>query len=159
MSLTDWLKDGWLRPHQTNQDEISRLFDVIERDLRVSGDANVDEDWRFVAAYNAALQCAAVALYASGFEAPKGGGAHHRTIESLALTTVEKAEVIDALQAFRAKRAGAVYEMIGIASSSEIRELRESATKLRDRVRDWLKRTHPELLASEKQGRGRRDRR
>lgn len=159
MSLNEWLRNGWLKRHQTDRDEIARLFEVIERDLQVSGDANVNEDWRFVAAYNAALQCAAVALYASGFEAPKGGGAHHRTIESLSLTTGEPSGTIDALQAFRAKRAGAVYEMIGIASAGEIRELRELATELRRRVREWLRRTHPELSDGGKPGGARRGRR
>ena len=44
---------------------------MIARDLRVSGDRNGDPDWRFVAALNAALQSATVALLASGFDLPE----------------------------------------------------------------------------------------
>jgi hypothetical protein len=119
---------------------------VIERDLRASADVNLDADWRFAIAYNAALQCAALALYAAGYESPKGGGAHHRTIESLKLTLGDDGSTVDMLQAFRAKRGGGIYETTGIASDGEIRELRALATTLRDRVLKWLQANHAELL-------------
>jgi hypothetical protein len=147
MSLKDWQKNAWLKPHQTSREEVKRLFDVIDRDLRVSGDAKMDADWRFVAAYNAALQAAATALYASGFEAAKGGGAHYYTLESLKFTIGDDGKLVEALQAFKSKRGGVVYEMIGIASETEISDLRALAQELRDRVRGWLKREHPQLLA------------
>lgn len=121
------------------------MFDVVERDLRVSGDKNMDPDWRFVAAYNAALQVATIALHASGFEAAKGGGAHHYTIESLRLTVAAPGELVDELQAYKSKRGGAVYEMTGIASQTEINGLRRLATELRDLVRAWLQSTHPAM--------------
>jgi hypothetical protein len=106
----------------------------------------MDDDWRFVAAYNAALQSANLALFASGFEAAKGGGAHHYTIESLKLTVKLDGDTVDALQAFRAKRGGAIYEQTGIATPTEINELRQLAADLRDRVRAWLTTEHPKLL-------------
>ena len=62
MSLADWHKNGWLKVHQPTRQHIQSLFHVIERDLRVSGDSKMDPDWRFVAAYNAALQAATIAL-------------------------------------------------------------------------------------------------
>ena len=146
MSLQEWLKNGWLRPHQTSPQEIAGLRAVVKRDLKASADANLDADWRFAIAYNAALQCAALALYAAGFEAPKGGGAHHRTIESLRLTLGDDGKVTEPLQAFRAKRGGGIYETTGIASDGEIRELRALATSLQERVLKWLQARHPELL-------------
>lgn len=33
MSLRDWFKNGWLKEHQTSQDEIQNLFKLVERDL------------------------------------------------------------------------------------------------------------------------------
>src|SRR3954468_7247240 len=147
MSLNDWQKNGWLRPHTPSAAETQRLLDVVDRDLRAAGNKGMDDDWRFVAAYNAALQSANLALFASGFEAAKGGGAHHYTIESLKLTVGLEAETVDVLQAFRAKRGGAIYEQTGIATQTEIDELRELGADLRDRVRAWLTAEHPELLA------------
>ena len=150
MSLSDWQKNAWLKPHRADRTEVTRLFEVIERDLRVSGDKNMDPDWRFVAAYNAALQGATIALHASGFEAAKGGGAPHYTIESLRLTIQLSSALGDARQAFKSKRGASVYEMTGIASETEIDGLRDLATTIRDQVRAWLIKTHPALIAEKK---------
>ncbi len=110
----------------------------------------MDPDWRFVAAYNAALQATTTALYASGFEAAKGGGAHYYSIESIKLTIEAPGELVDELQAFKAKRGNAVYEMTGIATESEIKELRNLAIELRDMVIQWLTDNHPHLIAKTK---------
>ena len=146
MSFQDWQKNGWLLPHQTSQNEIAGLLAVVQRDLMASADPKLDADWRFAIAYNAALQCAALALKASGYEAPKGGGAHHRTIESLKLTIEDDGTIVDVLQVFRAKRGGGIYEATGVASDSEIEELRSLASDLRNRVLQWLKKSHADLL-------------
>jgi hypothetical protein len=128
------------------------LLAVIDRDVKRSANPQIDTDWRFAIAYNAALQSAAVALKASGYEAPKGGGAHHRTIESLRLTLGDDGTMVDALQAFRARRGGGIYETTGIASDTEVEELRDPACNLRDRVQAWLARKHPALLRRPKPG-------
>ncbi len=146
MSLREWQNNGWLRPHQTSRDEIAKLLAVVARDLKASADSHIDADWRFAIAYNAALQCAAAALYAAGYEAPKGGGAHHRTIESLRLTITDDSQLIALLQVFRAKRGGGIYETTGIASNAEIDELRALAEKLHRSLGQWLKKKHPRLL-------------
>jgi hypothetical protein len=146
MSFQEWQKNGWLRPHKTSPHEIAGLLDVVKRDLATSADPKLDGDWRFAIAYNAALQCAALALKAAGYDVPKGGGAHHRTIESLRLTIGDDGSIVDPLQAFRAKRGGGIYETTGIASDSEIDELRSLALGLRDRVLAWLRKAHAELL-------------
>src|SRR5437870_3520107 len=98
MSFQEWLKNGWVRPHQASREEVAGLLAVIQRDLTASADPNLDSDWRFAIAYNAALQCAALALKAAGYEVPKGGGAHHRTIDSLRLTIGDDGTVVDPLQ-------------------------------------------------------------
>jgi hypothetical protein len=105
----------------------------------------MDDDWRFVAAYNAALQCAAAAMKASGYEATKGGGAHHHTIESLRLTIGDDGTLVVPLQAFRAKRGGGIYEETDIASEQEIIELRQLAGDLFHRVRAYVQQQYPHL--------------
>jgi hypothetical protein len=156
MSFQDWKNNGWLRPHQASPQEIAALRAAIERDLKASSDANLNSDWRFAIAYNAALQCAALALYASGYEAPKGGGAHHRTLESLRPTLRDDGALVEPLPAFRAKRARAIYQTTGIAGDREIGELRALARNLLDRVLQWLQARHADLLASHPRGQGRR---
>lgn len=146
MSLANWQKNGWLKTHQASKAEIQNLLGVVDRDLKVGVDAQMHPDYRFIASYNAALQTANIALRASGYEATKGGGAHHYTIESLKFTIAADGEVIDALQAFKAKRGGAVYESTDIATESEIDELSKLATELHAITVAWLKAQHPHLL-------------
>jgi hypothetical protein len=147
MSLSDWRKNGWLQPHNPSPREITELLAVVERDLSASIDPKLDGDWRFAIAYNAAIQCAAMALKASGNEAPKGGGAHYRTIESLRFTIGADDVLVEVLQKFRASRGDAIYRTVGIASNAEIDELRKMAVDLRDRVKRWLETNHPKLLS------------
>ena len=146
MSYQEWLKSGWLRPHPVTPEEVAGLLAVIERDLKTSADPKLDGDWRFAIAYNAALQCAAVALKAAGYEVPKGGGAHFHTIESLKLTIGDDGALLAALQSFRAKRGGGIYETTGVASDTEIKELRALAESLQRRVLQWLREHHSKLL-------------
>jgi hypothetical protein len=146
MSFQEWQKNVWVRPHKTSRQEIASLLAVIERDLATSADPKINGDWRFAIAYNAALQCAALALKAAGYEVPKGGGAHHHTIESLKLTIGDDGTIVDPLQKFRAKRGGGIYEATGIASDTEIEELRTLAVNLRDRVLEWMRKAHADLL-------------
>ena len=146
MSLSDWLKNGWLRVHSPNRNEIAGKLAVVERDLRVSADAKGDPDWRFVAAFNAALQSATVALLASGYDLPKGTGSHQRMIDTLKFTIAADTALVDELQAFRGKRGGTVYDSVGIASETEIEEMRALAVDLSGKVNAWLKAHHKELL-------------
>jgi hypothetical protein len=146
VSLNDWLKIGWLRVHSPDRNEIAGKLAVVKRDLRVSADTQGDPDWRFVAAFNAALQSATVALLASGYDLPKGTGSHQRMIDTLKFTIGADAELVDELQAFRGKRGGTVYESVGIASDSEIEDMRKLAVDLSGRVIAWLKAHHKDLL-------------
>lgn len=146
MSLSEWHKNGWLRIHRPDRNEIAGKLDVVHRDLRFSGDPAGDPDWRFVAAFNAALQSATVALLASGYDLPKGTGSHQRMIDTLKYTIAADSALVDELQAFRGKRGGTVYESVGIASKTEIDEMRELAVKLNLLVDVWMKAHHKDLL-------------
>lgn len=145
MSLRQWQQNGWLKPHAPSRQEIADLYAVIDRDLAASDTKGLDDDWRFAIAYNAALQVAATALKAAGYEAAKGGGAHHYTIESLRHTLGDDGTAVTLLQAFRAKRGGGVYENTGVATEAEIRELRRLATGLFARLQTHIRNRYPGL--------------
>jgi hypothetical protein len=82
MSLADWERNGWLRPHQTSAQEIRDLLAVVERDLADCATEDISADWRTNIAYNAALQAAGAALVASGYRATRDQH-HFRVIQSL----------------------------------------------------------------------------
>jgi hypothetical protein len=34
MSLVDWAKNGWLRPHKPTKEEINNPMEIVEHDLK-----------------------------------------------------------------------------------------------------------------------------
>jgi hypothetical protein len=53
MSLADWHKNGWLRPHRPSKEEIANLLEIVERDLKAvfpllwTPAQNYSENWSY----------------------------------------------------------------------------------------------------------------
>ena len=146
MSLSDWLKYGWLIEHRTTPEEIRDLLALVERDLADSAVDALSPDWRLGIAYNAALQAATAALAACGYRAAREAH-HYRVLQSLAHTIGAPGTLVIRLDVFRKKRNLGGYERAGAASDQEAREMIELAQELDAAVRRWLWKHHPELLA------------
>lgn len=145
MSLESWAKNGWLRPHQTNRQQIADLLAIVERDLADARNTSVSADWQFGIAYNAALKLCTILLYASGYR-PEKNLAHYRTLQALPLILgADRDDDADYLDTCRAKRNTAEYDVAGTVSQSEADELREFALLLRETVLSWLKHHHQAL--------------
>ena len=146
MSLTDWLNNGWLTEHKTSPNEITNLLAIVDRDIKESQLQGLSSDWRLNIAYNAALQAATAALAASGYRATRDGH-HYRVIQSLAYTIGANRSLVAQLDQFRKKRNISDYELAGAVSDFEVQEMITLAKKLRDAVKTWLGKNHPELLS------------
>ena len=146
MSLQDWLKSGRLKAHKIGSREIAQLLALADRDLADARISDLSVDRRFATAYNAALQIATAALAASGFRAPQEGH-HYWTIQSLAFTMNLDGKTIEKLDKFRKKRNISDYEMTGMVSEQEVKEMLALAENLSASVREWLQDNHPELVA------------
>jgi hypothetical protein len=135
MSLEDWLRNRWLKPHQTSPEEVADLLSVADRDLRDAEVHGLSPDSRHNIAYSAALTCAKVALAASGYR-PLTSSHHYYTIQSLPLTMgPNMASTRDHLDGARQKRSTSVYDRSGTISDAMANEvLRHSASKWR---RGW----------------------
>lgn len=145
MSLQLWLNNGWLTPHQTGHQEIMDLLGLVDRDLRDCQTSGLSNDWRFNIAHNAILQCATVALAASGYRATRD--AHHfRTIQSLELTIGADKQLIHQLDIFRKKRNITGYDMAGYISDQESQAIVELAVRLKAQILQWLEKNHPDLV-------------
>lgn len=145
MSLENWAKNGWLRPHQTNRQQIADLLAIVDRDLADARNTSVSADWQFGIAYNAALKLCTILLYASGYR-PEKNLAHYRTLQALPLILgAKRDDDADYLDACRAKRNTAEYDVAGTVSQSEANELREFSENLKKCVMDWLKQQYPSL--------------
>jgi hypothetical protein len=144
--LADWLKNNWLVEHESSVEEITALLAIVERDLANATLTGLSEDWKLGIAYNAALQAATAALAAAGYRAVREQH-HYRTIQSLALTIGWPVTKIAQFDRFRKKRNIGGYEVAGVVSGPEAREMHELATGLRDDVVAWLRKHHPRLLS------------
>jgi hypothetical protein len=146
MGLEKWVEYGWLRREPTSPGEIKDLLGIVERSL---GDSKVDAvsiDLRFVAAYNAALTVATIALRGSGHRTVTQAGHHVKTIESLELTVKASSKVIQRFKTFNNKRNKSVYDVAGAVSDQELEAVVKLATELKDSTITWLKKSHPELF-------------
>ena len=143
--MSDWARNGWLVEHQTSPQEIADLLGVADRDLRDCAVKDLSEDWQLAIAYNAALQCATMALAACGYRAARDAH-HYRVIQSLAHTIGADANLVAQLDAFRKKRNVGDYERAGSVSETEAREMLALARTLRKRVEEWLRQNHSHLL-------------
>lgn len=122
------------------------LLGLAERDLKNARVKGLDDDWRFNIAYNAALQTAAAALIASGYNVPKGDSHHFRVIGSLAFTLGLDAALIDKLDRYRKKRSVSIYDFAGAITDAEAKAMLSIAQDLFEEVHVWLAQNHASLM-------------
>lgn len=146
MSLEKWVEYGWLRREPTSPGEIKDLMGIVERSLGDSKVEAVSTDLRFVAAFNAALTVATIALRASGHRTVTQAGHHVKTIESLELTIKASPKIIQRFKTFNNKRNKSVYDVAGAVSDQELEAIAKLANELKESAIAWLQMFHPELL-------------
>ncbi|MGE3681986.1 MAG: hypothetical protein AB7G93_09690 [Bdellovibrionales bacterium] len=147
MSLADWAKNGWLRPHKPSKEEITNLFEIINRDLADASTKGLSDDWKFGIAYNAALKLCTILLHSSGYR-PEKNLAHYRTLQSLPLILGNQhSSNADYLDTCRKKRNETEYNFAGNVSKDEVRELINFCLELKGDVLVWLKENHKSLVS------------
>lgn len=138
MSLENWAKNSWLRPHKTSRQEIQNLLAIVERDLEDASQSNLSPDWRFGIAYNAALKLCTILLYSSGYR-PEKSLAHYRTLQALPLILGEKwQDDANYLDTCRIKRNIVEYDYVGGATDKDADELINFVKELKIEVEKWL---------------------
>ncbi len=146
MSFDELLRARRLTHHEPNASEIEALLKRVQRDVhhaRVSSDS---EDWRFIAAYSAALALATIVVAASGFRA-RGAG-HHVTIMAALPAALgdEATEMARYLNECRDLRNALLYDEPGPVTPEQVARLIAEAERLRECVLAWLEEHHPDLL-------------
>lgn len=146
MSLSEWAKNGWLKVHSPTAQEVTDLLGLAERDLRNARAKGLDNDWRFSIAYNAILQAGTAALIASGYSVPKGESHHFRAIGSMEFTIGIDKLLLDKLDRYRKRRSITIYDVAGVITEGEAKDIQAIAVTVLKHVREWLAQTHPTLL-------------
>ena len=145
MSLPEWQRKGRLQSYRTSRDEIRELLDLADRRLRDARVEAISADWRFAAAYDAALTLVTIPLECAGYRT-RGVGHHVTTFEALSLTMGEGfRDLSDYLDRCRKTRNEVAYHRAGVVSPSEAEELIRRVSAFRDQVTQWLRDSHPQL--------------
>jgi len=146
MTLRDWAANGWLKVHAPAQQEIAASLTAADNDLRDAATPDLSPAWSFNIAYNAALHLCTAALAASGYRADRDSK-HFRSIAALQFTLGDGSEeLIQFLDRCRTMRHDVTYEGVRRISRGEADELLEAVGELRDRLIEWLRNTHPDLV-------------
>lgn len=147
MSLERLVEAKRLKREETSIDEITGLVGVVERSIRDAQVEAISEDLRFIAAYNALLTSATIALRAVGYRVGSQPGHHVLTLETLQYTIAANDSLIRKLKAFATQRGRATYDVAGSVSADQLRGVIRAAQELERMVLDWLRQHHPQLLA------------
>jgi hypothetical protein len=148
MSLSDWRRNGWLKAHTPTRQEVIDLLALADRDLKNAGVRGLDDDWRFSIAYNAVLQAATAALVASGYQVPKGDSHHFRVLGSLEFTLGADRKLLDKLDSYRKKRSMTIYDVAGVITTAEAKDMLGIAKDVVEQVHAWLVQNHAQLISS-----------
>lgn len=124
------LNSGRIRAQEVSKNEIARALKRADRDLRTSKIIMAEDwDWGFAVAYNAVLQAARAYMFSKGFRTI-GAEAHKNTF--LFLQEDMGAEYQDMIAYFnrmRSKRNQVIYDVAGLISETEARNLLKQAEK------------------------------
>ena len=146
MSLGNWAKNSWLKPHRTSKQEIQGLFSIVQRGLQDSQIAELSSDGKFMHAYRASFTLATILLYSSGYAPASGQSHHYRTIIAIPEILGDKyKDDTDYLNECRSKRNAAEYDAANEISETEANELIEFTKEFQNTVRQWVQKNHREL--------------
>jgi len=147
MSLEHWESISWIRKAERSAAHVDDLLGVVERELKDASITALSADNRFVHAYNAARTLCDIALHAAGYGVPKNTSQHERTINSLQFTLGSEWEKeTDFFDRCRRERNQSLYDKSDVVRTRDADELLESARRLNEAVRKWLKENHADLV-------------
>lgn len=146
MTLKSWLKNRWVRTHQTSKEEIRGLISSAEEDIKSAQVEGIASGWRLNMAYTALLRYATIAMYVNGYQAERNRK-HERTLESIRFTVPRyNSDSILILQKIRQKRHQATYDSIEAVSETEAESAMKMTFELGNEVLKMLRDKYPEFL-------------
>ncbi|HEY4255071.1 MAG TPA: hypothetical protein VGM34_01835 [Chlamydiales bacterium] len=142
-----------LRLQLSSPEEIERLLQVVDRDLKDTKASGLSSDRKFAIAYSAALLLTTVVLRAKGYRTnPSMGGHHAVCIHALPFIMGSEWRPFSRyLDLCRGKRHTCEYASVDETTDEDAATLIREAEKFHREVIKWLKTHHPSLLVSEKQ--------
>lgn len=139
MKYDELLKSGRIRKQKTSRLEIERALERAERDLKTARIVMAgDWDWGFAVAYSAVLQASRAFMFEQGYR-PAGAEGHKNTFAFMRLAMGKQYDdLITYFDRVRNKRNQAIYDVAGLISETEARELFRQATNFVKLIRKMI---------------------
>ena len=130
MKIEELLKKRRIHRHKASPEEIERLLDLSDRDIRMARLTMAEDwDWAFSIAYNAVLQSARAYMYSQGYR-PAAEQGHKNTFAFMrAALGDELASTIGYFDRMRKKRNQAIYDVAGLITEKEAKAILRNAIK------------------------------
>lgn len=140
MKYDDLLKSGRIRKQKVSGHEVTRALERAARDLKTARIVMAgDWDWGFAVAYNAVLQASRAFMFAQGYR-PAGAEGHKNTFAFMRIAMGKRyEELILYFDRVRNKRNQAIYDVAGLITETEARNLFSKATEFVKLVGNMIK--------------------
>lgn len=134
------LNSGRIRREQVSRAEIKRALERARRDLKTArGLMAEDWDWGFAVAYNAVLQASRAYMFAQGYR-PASAQGHKNTFAFMLMAMGEEYKnLVTYFDHMRNKRNKAIYDVAGVITETEARNLFAAATDFVELIRRKLR--------------------
>ena len=139
MDLEELLKTGRIHKEKISPQEIQRALARAERDLKTARKIMAEDwDWGFAVTYNAVLQASRAYMFAKGYR-PSHGEGHKNTFTFMKIFMGKDYEdLISYFDRMRNKRNQAIYDVAGLITETEARNLFTKATEFVKLIRSNL---------------------
>ena len=123
------LRSGRIHKGKISRSEIDRALERASRDLRTAKKIIKDDpDWGFAVAYNAVLQASRAFMFSKGYR-PASAEGHRNTFAFMLLALGnDHRDLVTYFDRMRKKRNQAVYDISGIITETEAKNLFKTAT-------------------------------
>ena len=128
MKYDSLIKENKIKPQEADRHEIEQLFSLAQRDLKTAKFImSQDWDWAFAIAYNSVLQACRAFMLSEGFRS-RFEESHKITFEFMRIALgKEQKDLIDYFDRGRIKRHKIIYQIIGNATETEVRQILDNA--------------------------------
>jgi hypothetical protein len=124
-----------MKRQPTSQDEIDRLFQLVDRDLEQARVPGLYPDGQFTFVYNAALQLCTILIRSHGVRVGTVGRHQETFHEAAGLVPKEVRPLIQHFDRARRKRNTLLYDRAGTVTEREVEDLFEAVGEFREWVR------------------------
>jgi uncharacterized protein (UPF0332 family) len=140
MKYDELLRSGRVHREKVSQREIHQALERAARDLRTARKILAEDwDWAFAVAYNAVLQASRAFMFAQGYRPASAEGHKNTFLFMRAAMGRQSGDLIAYFDRMRTKRNQAIYDVAGLITETEARDLMSRATQFVALIRGKLR--------------------